>query len=119
MKSLTYQIHLKNMLQCISEIEICCADLTAQQIKNPELIAILNQPFTIMGLEAENSNINHPVIHTLKSFKCGITKNELAQDTFALYNFIVNDLNQIKSTLKDLQVKNKFVKHKNQAQLVH
>ena len=99
MSAITHQIHIKNMLSCLSEIERYCVDVTQQQLKDPELLNPLLMSFTILGLEAENSRINHPIISMLTSFKHADFKRDIMADRYALYSFIANDIGLVKNTL--------------------
>lgn len=103
MNAITHQIHVKNMLSCLSEIERYCVDVTQQEINDPELLNSLLMSFTILGLEAENSRINHPIVSMLTSFKHSNFKREIVQDPYALYSFIVNDISLVKNTLNEMR----------------
>ncbi len=109
MINLTKQIHLRNMLSCLTDIENCCTDTNERQLEDKELMGFLKINFIILGMEAFNSAIRHPVIETLKSFMCMDFDRDMGEDRYALYNFIVNDLESIKRTIMGMQdsVRNK------------
>lgn len=105
MENLHNQIHLKNILSCIGEIESICADLTCEQLEDEEFRMMLYRHLTMMGMEAGQVSTTHPAISTLKSFEKADYINGLGRDTYAISHFIINDLDFIKSSICTLLAK--------------
>ncbi|ELR73193.1 hypothetical protein C900_05242 [Fulvivirga imtechensis AK7] len=102
MKNLRNKIHLSNILTCINEIDNYCADLTQEQMQDEELRMLLYRNLTMLGMEASHVQLEHPSIRTLKSFEKADYINGLGRDTYAIFNFIVNDLSYLKNIVVGL-----------------
>lgn len=96
------QIHLQNILKCITEIENTCVDLTQDQMEDEELRMSLYRSLISVGMEAAKLDIQHPLVDTLKSFERADFINGIGRDTYAIFNFVVNDLEYLKNYLKTL-----------------
>lgn len=99
------EIHLTNILSCIHEIENYCTDLTQDQMQDDELRMLLYRNLTLLGMEAAHVNIEHPSIQTLRSFYKADYINGLGRDLYAIFNFIVNDLEYLKNSVAGLSPK--------------
>ncbi|UII24773.1 hypothetical protein LVD15_15795 [Fulvivirga maritima] len=102
MKKLTDQIHLKNILACIEDIEDYCPDITPQELREEEVIMPIYRNFTMLGIEANLVYGSHEALTTLKSFKKADFIEGIGRDIYALYNFIVNELSKLKSEVMSL-----------------
>ncbi|MBL3655454.1 hypothetical protein [Fulvivirga sediminis] len=102
MKRRTDQIHLKNILTCIEDIEDYCPDITPQELKEEDVIMPIYRNFAILGIEANLVYASHTALTTLKSFKKADFIEGIGLDVYALYNFIVNDLGHLKAEVVDL-----------------
>lgn len=112
------QIHLTNILSCIHEIENYCADLTQDQMQDDELRMLLYRNLTVLGMEAAHVNIEHPAIRTLRSFYKADYINGLGKDLYAIFNFIVNDLEYLKKSVAGLSLNSGNSKDKSRMAMV-
>lgn len=112
MKNLRNKIHLSNILSFIHEIDNYCADLTQDQMQDEELRMVLYRNLTMLGMEASHVEMKHPSIRILKSFEKADYINGLGKDTYAIFNFIVNDLGYLKDIVAGLVNGKKHLKSK-------
>lgn len=99
------QIHINNILSCINEIENNCTDLSQEQLLDDELRMTLFRNLTMLGMEASRVDIAHPSLITLSSFENADYINGLGKDVYAVFNFIVNDLEFLKKSLMKLSLR--------------
>ena len=107
MKTLDDQIHLKNMLSCIDDIENYCPDLTPDELEEDDVKIPVYRSLTMIGIEASQLFGKYPVLNVLQSFKKADFIDGIGQDVYAMYNFIVNDLGSLKQAIIDLSKKRK------------
>lgn len=105
MKNEEDQIHLRNMLSCIHEIENYCVDLDSDQLNNDEKRMQVFRNLAMLGMEARRVSIQHATIKTLKSFANADYINGLGRDVYAVANFIFNDLSFIKQSVVSISEK--------------
>lgn len=101
------QIHLNNIMSCISEIENNFTDLSHDQLLDDEIRMALYRNLTMLGMEASRVDIVHPSITTLSSFEKADYINGLGKDMYAISNFIVNDLGYLKKSLLSMLSKSR------------
>lgn len=107
MKKFQDREHLNNMLSRISEIENYCTDLTQEQMQDDEFRTLLYWNLNKLGAEAARVKMDHPCIFTLKSFEKADYINDLGKDVYAIFNFIVNDLEYLKLSISNLSLSRK------------
>lgn len=90
------------MLNCIGDIENYCTDLTQEQLQDDEFRTLLYRNLNNLGVEAAHVDIKHPSIFTLRSFEKADFINGLGKDVYAIFNFIVNDLEYLKNSISSL-----------------
>lgn len=96
------QAHLTNILNCIHVIDDHCTDLTQDQMRDDEFRMTLYRNLTMLGMEASQVQLEEPSLRTLSSFEKADFINGLGRDTYAVYNFVVNDLQYLKKAISDI-----------------
>ena len=96
-ESLSNQIHLHNIISCISEIEDVVDHESFESFSQDEEIRMtVYRTLMMLGIEASNvqkSNLSKRLsLDPLMSMKYADFINKLGKEYYAVYNFITNDL---------------------------
>lgn len=99
------QIHLRNIISCISEIEHAMDDESFESFDGDEEVRMsIYRTLMMLGIETsniENSDINSKVdLTALLSMKYADFINKLGKDHYAIYHFIINDLPFFKKSIQ-------------------